>query len=120
MSRLGGIENILKFLPGGDKLAGMSELDPKQFKGMEAIICSMTKAERANAELIDNMRKRRIARGCGRPVEEVNRLVKQFLMMKSMMKRTGLLGRMMGMPGFRTPSGRGSNYTPPKKKRKKR
>ena len=84
-------------------------------------------AERANAELIDNRRKLRIAKGSGRPVEEVNRLVKQFLMMKNMMKRTGLLGRMMsgaapltmGMPGFRAPARRGSNYTPPKKKRRK-
>ena len=115
MSKLGGIEGILKFLPGGNKLAELPDLDPKQFKRMEAIICSMTKKERANVDMIDLSRRKRISRGCA---------------MKNMMKRNGLLSRMMsggsmpamglGMPGFRAPTLRGSNYTPPKKKRKKR
>ncbi len=130
MSKLGGIEGILKFLPGGNKLAELPDLDPKQFKRMEAIICSMTKKERANVDMIDLSRRKRISRGCGCPLEEVNRLIKQFSAMKNMMKRNGLLSRMMsggsmpamglGMPGFRAPTLRGSNYTPPKKKRKKR
>ena len=132
MSKLGGIEGILKFLPGGNKLAELPDLDPKQFKRMEAIICSMTMKERENVDIIDISRRRRIAKGCGRPVEEVSRLLKQFQTMKNMMKRNGLLNRMMsgntgsmpslglGMPGFRPPTMRGSNYTPPKKKRKKR
>ena len=74
-------------------------------------------------------RRRRIAKGSGCAVEEVSRLIKQFSMMKNMMKRTGILSRMasggalpsmgLGMPGYRPPSIRGSNYTPPKKKRKK-
>ncbi|OQA87676.1 MAG: Signal recognition particle protein [Lentisphaerae bacterium ADurb.Bin242] len=127
MSRLGGIETILKFLPGGGKLAELPDLDPKQFKRMEAIICSMTKAERENVDLIDLSRKKRIAKGCGCGIEEVGRLVKQFSTMKTMMKRNGLLGRMMSgaaplstaMPGYRNPGSRGSNFTPPKKKRKK-
>ena len=130
MQKLGGIEGILKFLPGGNKLAQMPELDPKQFKRMEAIICSMTKKERNDASMIDMSRRRRIAKGCSCPVEEVSRLIKQFQSMKDMMKRTGLMGRMMsgnampsmgmGMPGYRPPVLRGSNYTPPKKKRKKK
>ena len=129
MSKLGGIEGILKFLPGGNKLAELPDLDPKQFKRMEAIISSMTKKERENVELVDMSRRRRIAKGSGCPVEEVSRLIKQFSMMKNMMKRTGILSRMasggalpsmgLGMPGYRPPSIRGSNYTPPKKKRKK-
>ncbi|MBO4492179.1 MAG: signal recognition particle protein [Lentisphaeria bacterium] len=145
MSRLGGVESILKFLPGGDKLADMPEFDSKKFRSMEAIICSMTKKERANAELIDMSRKRRIARGSGRPQEEVSQLIRQFLMMKKMMKNTGLLNRIVGSsprsggaglgamfsPGMSGGFGgmggmgrggfmaRGSNYTPPKKKRKK-
>ena len=129
MSKLGGIEGILKFLPGGSKLAELPDLDPKQFKRMEAIISSMTKKERENVETIDMSRRKRIAKGSGCPLEEVSRLIKQFSMMKNMMKRTGILSRMasgtglpamgLGTPGFRPPSIRGSNFTPPKKKRKK-
>ena len=129
MSKLGGIEGILKFLPGGNKLAELPDLDPKQFKRMEAIISSMTKKERENVETIDMSRRKRIAKGSGCKLEEVSRLIKQFSMMKNMMKRTGMLSRMasgeglpamgLGTPGFRPPSIRGSNYTPPKKKRKK-
>ncbi|MBO4631728.1 MAG: signal recognition particle protein [Lentisphaeria bacterium] len=128
MSRLGGIEGILKFLPGGNKLAELPDLDPKQFKRMEAIISSMTRKERENVEMIDMSRRKRIAKGSGSKLEEVSRLIKQFSMMKNMMKRSGVLGRMasgglpsmgLGMPGFRPPTIRGSNYTPPKKKRKK-
>lgn len=147
MSKLGGVESILKFLPGGEKLADMPEFDSKKFKYMEAIICSMNKKERENAELIDMPRRRRIAKGSGRPVDEVSQLIKQFLMMKKMMKNTGLINQLLGgggRPGGgmmppRMPGGfggglgglggfggfggfgggRGSNYTPPKKKRRK-
>ena len=132
MSRLGGIQSILKFLPGGDKLASMPEFDTKQFKNMEAIICSMNKKERRNADLIDMPRRRRIAKGSGRSVEEVSQLIKQFVMMKKMMKNSGLvnsllsgtrntgsLSSMLGGMRPRGSSGRGSNYTPPKKKRRK-
>ena len=141
MSKLGGVESILKFLPGGDKLADMPEFDSKKFSSMEAIICSMTRKERANAEMIDMSRKRRIARGSGRSQEEVSQLIRQFLMMKKMMKNSGLVGRLLGgapkggmgpMFAPRLPGGfggmgrggfggmgRGSNYTPPRKKRKK-
>lgn len=128
MRKLGGIETILKFLPGGDKLAGMPELDEKQFKGMEAMICSMTPQEREKPELITPARRDRIARGSGRRSDEVGKLVKQFLSMKQMMKRTGLMKNLMsgnaplsmGVPGFRQGPARGTNFTPPKKKRKKR
>lgn len=146
MSKLGGVESILKFLPGGEKLADMPEFDSKKFKYMEAIICSMNKKERENAELIDMPRRRRIAKGSGRPVDEVSQLIKQFLMMKKMMKNTGLINQLLGgggRPGGMMPprmpggfggglgglggfggfggfgGGRGSNYTPPKKKRRK-
>lgn len=140
MSKLGGMDSILKFLPGGDKLADMPEFDSKKFKYMEAIICSMNKKERANADLIDMPRRRRIAKGSGRPLEEVSQLIKQFQIMRKLMKNNGLLGRLLGggrggiMPGLgmggmggmgMMPRGggfggmRGSNYTPPKKKRRK-
>ena len=148
MSKLGGVESILKFLPGGDKLADLPDFDAQKFKYMEAIICSMNKKERENADLIDMPRRRRIAKGSGRPLDEVSQLIKQFLMMKKMMKNTGLLNQLLGggggsmvppkMPGgfggfggFGGMGGgfggfggfggrtRGSNYTPPKKKRRK-
>jgi len=128
MNRMGGVESIMKMLPGGDKLLGSSEFDPSQFTSMEAMICSMTKAERSDCEIIDFPRRKRIAKGSGTSVEQVGQLIKQFSMMKKMMKSTGLMGRLLsggmpglgGMPGFRNKIQRGSNYTPPKKKRKKR
>ena len=131
MSKMGGIETILKLLPGGNKLAGMTEFDSSQFKKMEAMICSMSKKERANPDIIDMSRRRRIAKGSGTSLEQVSQLIKQFSNMRKMMKNTGLFGRLLSggsVPsmsslgaGGRMPSfSRGSNFTPPKKKRKKR
>jgi len=130
MSKMGGIDTILKLLPGGGKLAGMSEFDPSQFKRMEAIICSMNKKERENPDIIDMSRRRRIAKGSGTTLEQVSQLIKQFMNMRKMMKNTGLFGRLMnggslppmnsmGMGGRMPSFSRGSNFTPPKKKRKK-
>ena len=90
------MESILKFLPGGRQLAGaMNEVDPRHFARMEAVILSMTKAERANPDLMDFPRKKRIAKGSGVPVEMVSGLVKQFEGMRKMMKQSGPLGRLM-------------------------
>ena len=94
--KLGGMENILKFLPGGRQLAGMlSGVDPRHFSRMEAVILSMTREERENPDLMDFSRKKRIARGSGVPVEQVSNLVKQFESMRKMMKHNGVLGRLM-------------------------
>ena len=94
--KLGGMESILKFLPGGRQLPGaMNEVDPRHFARMEAVILSMTKAERANPDLMDFPRKKRIAKGSGVPVEMVSGLVKQFEGMRKMMKQSGPLGRLM-------------------------
>ena len=91
--KLGGMESILKFLPGGRQLAGaMNEVDPRHFARMEAVILSMTKAE---PDLMDFPRKKRIAKGSGVPVEMVSGLVKQFEGMRKMMKQSGPLGRLM-------------------------
>ncbi len=96
ISRLGGLENILKFLPGGRQLSNaMADVDPRHFKRMEAIILSMTKKERSNPDLIDFPRRKRIAKGAGVPVETVSSLVKQFETMRKMMRQNGLLGRLM-------------------------
>ena len=96
ISRLGGLENILKFLPGGRQLAGaMAGMDPRHFKRMEAVILSMTKKERSNPDLIDFPRRKRIAKGAGVPVETVSTLVRQFETMRKMMRQNGLFGRLM-------------------------
>ena len=104
ISKLGGMEGILKFLPGvkqlGNALAG---IDQKQFVRMEAMVQSMTKEERANPDLIDFQRRKRIARGCGLSTEAVGTFVKQFEMMRKMMRPSGMLGRMAAtgaMPEF--------------------
>ena len=86
--KLGPLENILKMLPGARK-AGLSDIsiDPKEMAHVEAIVLSMTPYERRHPEVIKNTRKQRIAAGSGRTVEEVNRLLKQFENMKTMMKQ---------------------------------
>ncbi len=88
MKKLGPLENILKMLPGAKKM-GLNNIniDPKQMAHIEAIILSMTPSERRNPDLLKASRKRRIAAGSGRTVEEVNRLLKQFEQMKVMMKK---------------------------------
>lgn len=88
IKKLGPLENLLKMIPGAKKM-GLNNvsIDPKQMAHIEAIILSMTKEERKNPDLLKASRKRRVAKGCGRSVEEVNRLLKQFDQMKVMMKQ---------------------------------
>ncbi len=88
IKKLGPLENILKMLPGAKKM-GLNNvnIDPKQMAHVEAIILSMTPKERKNPDILKASRKKRIAEGSGRSVEEVNRLLKQFEQMKVMMKR---------------------------------
>ncbi|MDD2505230.1 MAG: signal recognition particle protein [Bacilli bacterium] len=88
IKKLGPLENILKMLPGARK-AGISDLkiDEKQMAHVEAIVLSMTPYERAHPEVLKMTRKQRIAKGSGRDVAEVNRLLKQFDSMKDMMKK---------------------------------
>jgi signal recognition particle subunit SRP54 len=110
MNKMGGIASMMDKLPA--QLAGQIDpaklQDTKQFKRLEGIINSMTRRERADPDLIKASRKRRIATGAGVPVQEVNRLLKQFEQMQQMMKmmKGGNLQRMMrnmkGMlPGMR-------------------
>ena len=76
-------------IPGvGDKLKDV-DIDEKQFVRIEAMITSMTKAERAKPSIINPQRKRRIAAGSGTKVEDVNKLLKQFEQMQKMMKQLG-------------------------------
>jgi len=87
IKKLGPLENIIKMLPQARKM-GLSdiEIDPKQMAHVEAIILSMTPYERRHPEILKATRKQRIAKGSGRNVEEVNRLLNQFEEMKKMMK----------------------------------
>jgi signal recognition particle subunit SRP54 len=146
MSEMGGMESVLKMLPGGANLANMPGMDENQIRRMEAIILSMTKKERTKPDTIDFSRRKRIAKGSGTSLEAVGQLVKQFSMLRKMMKKRGMLGRIMsgmmggglggalsgigagggipsmsGLPplgGFG--GGGGSNRTPSKKKKRKK
>ncbi len=88
IKKLGPLENLLKMLPGAKKM-GLSDvkINPKDMAHIEAIIQSMTPEERRHPEILKASRKVRIAKGSGRTVEEVNRLLKQFEEMKKMMKQ---------------------------------
>lgn len=91
IKKMGSIKSLLQMMPGGNKI-DESQIDERQPARMEAIILSMTPAERTKPSIIDPKRKRRIAAGCGMKVEDVNRLLKQYEQMKDMMKKFGLTG----------------------------
>jgi signal recognition particle subunit SRP54 len=90
MQKLGPLENLLKLLPGvNSKMLKDVKMDPKRMKHIEAIVLSMTPQERKKPDIINGSRRARIAKGCGRPVNEVNRLLEQFREMQKMMKKMG-------------------------------
>jgi signal recognition particle subunit SRP54 len=87
---MGSLSQLLKYLPSGGVFKNITaaEMDDRKMLHFEAIINSMTPEERADPRLIDGRRRLRIARGSGRPVFEVNQLLKQFQEMKKMMKKS--------------------------------
>jgi signal recognition particle subunit SRP54 len=90
MQKLGPLENLLKLLPGvNSKMLKDVKMDPKRMKHIEAIVLSMTPQERKKPEILNGSRRARIAKGCGRPVSEVNKLLEQFRDMQKMMKKMG-------------------------------
>jgi len=98
IQRLGPLEGLLKLLPGVNaKMLKQAKLDPKRLKHAEAIVLSMTKAERKTPNIINGSRRARIAKGAGRPISEVNRLLDQFRDMQKAMKRMNKEGRPPGM-----------------------
>lgn len=103
--KMGPLDELLGMLPGANKIKGLQNLqiDEKQIAHVEAIILSMTKEERENPEIINASRKKRIARGSGRPVQEVNRLLKQFNEMKKMMKQMTNMQKGKKGKGFKLP-----------------
>ena len=101
VQRMGPLEQLLKLIPGAGRLnIPAANMDPKRFKHVEAIILSMTPDERRRPEIMSASRKARVARGSGRPVAEVNRLLKQFKEMQGFMKQMrGMMGGLGGLPG---------------------
>ena len=87
IKKMGPLESLIKLIPGVPKELKKVKVNPKDMAHIEAIILSMTPYERKHPDVIKNSRKQRISKGCGRSVEEINRLLKQFEQMKTMMKR---------------------------------
>lgn len=93
MKNMGSLQDVLAMMPGGNKLAGMS-VDEKQLDRTKAIVLSMTIKERQNPQILNASRRRRIAKGSGTQIQDVNRLLSQFDQMKKMLKQmTGKGGK---------------------------
>ena len=104
IKKMGNIKDLMGMIPGLGKAVKDLDIDDNAFKGVEAIIRSMTPQERANPDIINNSRKERIARGSGTTMQEVNRLMKQFEQIRKTMKSVagGKMGNLMNMmPKFR-------------------
>jgi signal recognition particle subunit SRP54 len=101
IQKMGPLDQLMKLIPGASRMKiPAANMDPKRFKHVEAIILSMTLEERQNPKILNGSRRARIAKGSGRPVAEVNRLLKQFKEMQKMMKQMkGMMGG-GGMPGM--------------------
>jgi signal recognition particle subunit SRP54 len=109
LGKMGSLDHLLAMIPGVQALRqqGPMEIDPKRLRHMTAIMQSMSPDERANPDMIDGSRRRRVARGSGRTRQEVNSLLKQFKQMRSMLgqfadaEAKGRLPRQAGIPGLR-------------------
>ena len=101
IEKMGPLDQLMKLIPGASKMKiPAGNLDPKRLKHVEAIILSMTPQEREQPDIINASRRVRIAKGSGRSVAEVNRLLKQFKEMQKFMKDMGKLGPMLAGKGF--------------------
>jgi len=97
----GGLTSLLGMVPGiGRQIKNMPKVDERQIDRVEAIILSMTPAERRNPKLLDGSRRRRIAGGSGTNVQTVNQLLSQFRQMQKMMKQMGKSGKVPQFPGL--------------------
>jgi signal recognition particle subunit SRP54 len=119
--RMGPLESVLGMIPGLGNLKQLAENKPdeKQMGRVEAIICSMTAAERRDHSIINGSRRRRIAAGSGTSVEEVNRLLKQFTEMRRVLAMIGQGGMPKMGPGGKLPKLPQAASRPTGKKRKK-
>jgi signal recognition particle subunit SRP54 len=107
IKKMGNMKDLMGMIPGMGKALKGVDIPDDAFKGIEAIILSMTPKERAKPEILNVSRKNRIARGSGTNVQEINKLLKQFEDMKKMMKMMqnprnmmGMMNRMKGMGGM--------------------
>ncbi|MFA8437531.1 signal recognition particle protein [Pueribacillus sp. YX66] len=107
VKKMGPLDELISMIPGANKMKGLKnvQVDEKQLAHVEAIIQSMTSEEKTTPEIINASRRKRIAAGSGRPLQEVNRLIKQFDEMKKMMKQmTGMQkGKGKKKGGFQFP-----------------
>ena len=109
IKKMGNLKDLASMIPGVGKAIKDVDIDDNAFKGIEAIIKSMTPKERTNPEILNQSRRQRIAKGSGTNLQEVNRLIKQFDQTRKMMKMVtgtnmarmaGMMGKMKGMPGM--------------------
>lgn len=111
IKKMGNLKDLASMIPGVGKAIRDVDIDDNAFKGIEAIIQSMTPKERTNPELLNNSRRQRIAKGSGTNIQEVNRLIKQFDQTRKMMKMVtgskmaGMMGRMKNMPNMKDMAG---------------
>ena len=109
IKKMGNLKDLASMIPGVGKAIKDVDIDDNAFKGIEAIIKSMTPKERTNPEILNQSRRMRIAKGSGTNIQEVNRLIKQFDQTRKMMKMVtgnqmarmaGMMSKMKGMPGM--------------------
>ncbi len=109
IKKMGNLKDLAAMIPGVGKTIKDVDIDDNAFKGIEAIIKSMTPKERTNPEILNQSRRMRIAKGSGTNIQEVNRLIKQFDQTRKMMKMVtgtnmakmaGMMSKMKGMPGM--------------------
>lgn len=109
IKKMGNLKDLASMIPGVGKAIKDVDIDDGAFKGVEAIIKSMTPKERTNPDILNNSRRQRIAKGSGTNIQEVNKLIKQFDQTRKMMKMVtgtnmakmaGMMGKMKGMPGM--------------------
>lgn len=109
IKKMGNLNDLAAMIPGVGKAIKDVDIDDNAFKGIEAIIKSMTPKERTNPEILNQSRRMRIAKGSGTNIQEVNRLIKQFDQTRKMMKMVtgtnmakmaGMMSKMKGMPGM--------------------
>ena len=101
IKKMGNLKDLMGMIPGMGKAMKDIDISDDAFKGVESIISSMTPFERSNPDVIDLKRKQRIAKGCGRDMNEVNQFFKQFEQMKQMMKGMNNMPAMPRMGGRR-------------------
>lgn len=103
VKKMGSLKELVSLIPGANQLVGdMDQIDERAFKRVEAIILSMTPKERSHPEILNASRKRRIARGSGTSIEEVNEILKQFVMLKKMFKTMKKLEKSKRKPNLKT------------------